>query len=114
MTRRNRVKCSQCFLCVALALLSVPAVLADEIKASRHDTSLPLSRMVIGGSSNGGASNSQSPTARATGAMITNPNPDPVAAPLSGPPTGATGFIHFDGKAAPDNRTLLSFAIVPQ
>lgn len=113
MTRRNRVICCQWFLCVAFALLSVPAVLADEIKASRHDTSLPLSRMVIGGSSNGGGSNSQSPTARATGAMITNPNPDPVAAPLAGPLRGVTVFNNFDGQSAQDNRNLFGFAFVP-
>jgi len=89
----------------------VPAVLADEIKASRHDTSLPLSRMVIGGSSNGGGSNSQSPTARATGAMITNPNSDPVAAPLAGPLTGVSVLSNFDGQSAQDNRNLFGFAI---
>src|SRR5437016_7555834 len=106
MTRSNRVVCSQWFLSVAFAFLSAPAVLADEIKASRHDTSLPLSRMVIGGSSSGGGSNSQSPAARATGGMITNPNSDPVAAPLAGPLLGVTALSNFDGQSAQDNRNL--------
>src|SRR5947208_14922296 len=113
MTRRNRVVCSRWFFCVAFAFLSVPAVLADEIKASRHDVSLPLSRMVIGASSDAGGSNGQTPTARATGAMITNPNPDPVAAPLAGPPTGVTSILNFDGQSAQDNRDLFGFAFVP-
>src|SRR6266568_1842875 len=113
MTRGNSVRCSAWFLSFAFVFLFVPAGLADEIKASRHDTSLPLSRMVIGASTNGGGSDSQSLTARATGAPITNANPDPVAAPLAGPLTGVTGFLNFDGQSAQDNRNLFGFAFVP-
>src|SRR5947208_13409545 len=113
MTRRNRVVCSRWFFCVAFAFLSVPAVLADEIKASRHDTSLPLSRMVIGASSNGGGSDRQTPPARATGALISNSNPDPVAAPLAGPLSGVTSLLNFDGQSAQDNRNVFGFAFVP-
>jgi len=69
--------------------------------------------MVIGGSSNGSGSDTQSPTARATGAMITNPNSDPVAAPLAGPLTGVTVLNNFDGQSAQDNRNLFGFAFVP-
>jgi len=113
MTRANSVRCSVWFLSFAFVFLSVPTVLADEIKASRHDTSLPLSRMVIGASSNGGGSDSQSPTARVTGALITNAYPDPVAAPLAGPLTGVTSLLNFDGQSAQDNRNLFGFAFVP-
>jgi len=89
MTRANSVRCPQWFLSFVFVFvfLSVPLALAenpDVIKGSRKDVSPPLSRMAIGSSSNGGGSDSQTPTARATGAMITDPNSDPVAAPLAG------------------------------
>lgn len=76
---------------VSLALASNP----DVIKASRHDVSPPLSQMAVGASSSGGGSNSQTATARATGAMITNPNTDPVAAPLAGPLHRRRQLAHF-------------------
>jgi hypothetical protein len=69
--------------------------------------------MAIAASSNGGGGDSQIPTARATGAIITNPNSDPVAAPLAGPLTGATAFLSFNGQSAQDNRNLFGFAFVP-
>jgi hypothetical protein len=94
---------------VSLAFASNP----DVIKASRNDVSAPLSQMVVGASSNGGGSNRQTQTARATGAMITNPNSDPVAAPFAGPLTGVTSFLGFDGQSAQDNRNLFGFAFVP-
>jgi hypothetical protein len=94
---------------VSFALASNP----DVIKASHNDVSPPLSEMVIGGSSNSGGSDSQTPPARSTGAMITNPNSDPVAAPLAGPLTGVTAFLNFDGQSAQDNRNLFGFAFVP-
>ncbi len=99
------------FLCVSVsfALASNP----DVIKASHNDVSLPLSHMAVGASSNSGGSDSQTPRARATGAMITNPNSDPVAAPLAGPLTGVTAFLNFDGQSAQDNRNLFGFAFVP-
>jgi hypothetical protein len=94
---------------VSFALASNPNV----IKASHNDVSLPLSHMAVGASSNSGESDSQNPTARATGAMITNPNSDPVAAPLAGPLTGVTDFLNFEGQSAQDNRNLFGFAFVP-
>jgi hypothetical protein len=94
---------------VSLALASNP----DVIKASRNDASPPLSQMVVGAPSNSGGSNSQTPTARATGAMITSPNSDPVAAPFAGPLMGVTTFLNFDGQSAQDNRDLFGFAVVP-
>src|SRR5216684_8196274 len=106
----------QRFLSLVLFVLYVPLAFAngpDVIKASRHDASPPLSQMAIGASSNGGRSDSQSPTARATGAMITNPNSDPVAAPLAGPLTDVTLLSNFDGQSAQDNRNLFGFAFVP-
>src|SRR5229473_4233968 len=116
LTQANAVPRLQWFVSFVLFFLYGPLALAnnpDVIKASGHDVSPPLSRMVIGASSNGGGSDSQSPTARATGAMITNANPDPVAAPLSGPLSGVTTFLNFDGQSAQDNRNLFSFAFVP-
>jgi hypothetical protein len=94
---------------VSLALTGNP----DVIKASHHNVSPPLSQMVIAASSNGGGSNSQAPTARSTGALIKNPNSDPVASPLAGPLTGVTSFLDFDGQSAQDNRNLFGFAFVP-
>jgi hypothetical protein len=94
---------------VSLALASNP----DVIKASRHDVSPPFSQMAVGAPANGGGSNSQTPTARSTGALITNPNPDPVAAPLAGPLTGVTSLLDFDGQSAQNNRDLFGFAFVP-
>src|SRR5258707_15283656 len=97
-------------------LVSVPFALAsnpDVIKASHNDVSPPLSQLATGASSSGGGSDSQTPTARSTGAMITNPNSDPVAAPLAGPLTGVTAFLNFDGQSAQDNRNLFGFAFVP-
>src|SRR5207237_1236810 len=75
LTRANAVPRPQWLLSFVLFFLYGPLVFAnnpDVIKASRHDASPPLSRMVIGASSNRGGSDSQSPTARATGTMITN------------------------------------------
>ncbi len=106
----------QWFFSFLFLLVSVSFALAsnpDVIKASHNDVSLPLSHMAAGASSNSGGSDSQNPTARATGAMITNPNSDPVAAPLAGPLTGVTAFLNFDGQSAQDNRNLFGFAFVP-
>jgi hypothetical protein len=110
------VRSIRCFFSFTFVLVSVSLALAgnpDVIKASRNDVSPPLSQMVVGASSNGGGSNSQTPTARATGAPITNPNSDPVAAPFAGPLTGVTSFLNFDGQSAQDNRNLFGFAFVP-
>ncbi|HYU47030.1 MAG TPA: hypothetical protein VEK84_12750 [Terriglobales bacterium] len=106
----------QCFFSFLFLFASVSLVLAsnpDVTKASRHDVSPPLSQMAIGASSNGGGSNRQTPTARATGAIITNPNSDPVAAPLAGPLTGVNSLLNIDGQSAQDNRDLFGFAFVP-
>src|SRR6266853_3489090 len=110
------VRSSRWFFSVVFVFLSVSVAFAngpEVIKASRHDASPPLSQMAIGASSNGGRSDSQSPTARATGAMISNPNSDPVAAPLAGPLTDVTLLSNFDGQSAQDNRNLFGFAFVP-
>src|SRR5712692_8320589 len=116
LTLASAVLRPQRFLSLVLFFLYVPLAFAngpDVIKASRHDASPPLSQMAIGASSNGGRSDSQSPTARATGTMITNPNSDPVAAPLAGPLTDVTLLSNFDGQSAQDNRNLFGFAFVP-
>src|SRR5216684_4836106 len=116
LTLASAVLRPQRFLSLVLFFLYVPLAFAngpDVIKASRHDASPPLWQMAIGASSNGGRSDSQSPTARATGAMITNPNSDPVAAPLAGPLTDVTLLSNFAGQSAQDNRNLFGFAFVP-
>src|SRR5712692_5145647 len=116
LTLANTVRRPQRFLSLVLFFLYGPLALAngpDVIKASRMDVSPPLSQMAIGSSSNGGGRDSQTPTPRATGAMITNPNSDPVATPLAGPLTGVTALLNFDGQSARDNRSLFGFASVP-
>jgi len=101
------------FLFVPISVSLAVAGNPDVMKASRNDVSPPMSQMAIGGSSNGGGSNGQAPTARATGALITNPNSDSVKAQLAGPLTGVTLFNNFDGQSAQDNRNLFGFAFVP-
>src|SRR5712671_5730616 len=106
----------QWFFSLLFILVPVSFALAgnpDVVKASHHDISPPLSQMAIAAPSTGGGSDSQVPPARATGAMVTNPNSDPVAAPLAGPLTGVTAFMNFDGQSAQDNRNLFGFAFVP-
>ena len=104
------------FFSFTFVLVSVSLALAgnpDVIKASRHDVSPPLSQMAVGASSSSGGSDSQTLTARATGALLNNPNSDPVAAPFAGPLTGVSSFLDFDGQSAQDNRNLFGFAFVP-
>jgi hypothetical protein len=116
MSPAKRVRALHWLLSLPFAWLSVTVALAgnpDVIKASHNDVSPPLSQMVVGASSNGGGSNSQTPTARSTGPMIANPNSDPVAAPFAGPLMGVTAFLNFDGQSAQDNRNLFGFAFVP-
>src|SRR6202030_2891701 len=116
MIRANALRCSPWFLAVGFVIASAPLALAngpDVIKASHKDVSSPLSRMVIGASSKSGGTDSQTITARSTGAAINNPNTDPVAAPLAGPLTGVTVLSNFDGQSAQDNRNVLGFAFVP-
>ncbi len=105
----------QGFFSFLFLLVSVSFALASnpDVRASHNDVSPPLSQMVVSASSNHGESDSQTPTARATGAMITNPNSDPVATPLAGPLTGVTALLNFDGQSARDNRSLFGFASVP-
>src|ERR1700720_1581092 len=106
----------QWFFSFLFLLVSVSFALAGNpnvIKASHNDVSLPLLNMAVDPSSNSVGSDRQTPIARATGAMITNPNSDPVAAPLAGPLTGVTAFLNFDGQSAQDNRNLFGFAFVP-
>src|SRR6266567_6706599 len=100
------------FLCVLVCISVSAASGPDVIKASRNDVSPPLSQAIIG-AAYGHGSDGQTPTARATGATITNPNFDPVAAPLAGPLTGVTNVLNFDGESAQDNRDLFGFAFVP-
>jgi hypothetical protein len=106
----------QWFFTFLFVLVSVSFALASNpnvIKASHNDLSPPLSQMAAGTSSNNGGTDSQTPTARPTGALITNPNSDPVATPLAGPLSGVTAFLNFDGQSAQDNRNLFGFAFVP-
>ena len=116
MSPAKAIRPLQRFFTLIFILVSVSFALAsnpDVIKASHNDVSQPLSQMAIGGSSNSGRSDSQTRAALSTGAIITNPNSDPVAAPLAGPLTGVTAFLNFDGQSAQDNRNLFGFAFVP-
>src|SRR6266481_5529864 len=113
LTLASAVLRPQRFLSLVLFFLYVPLAFAngpDVIKASRHDASPPLSQMAIGASSNGGRSDSQRTTAQATGAMITNPNSDPVAAPLAGPLTVVTLLSNF-AVVAKDFVQMVSVAL---
>jgi hypothetical protein len=115
MVPAKRFRCLQSAFSFSLFLAAVSPAIAsnpDVIKASRHDVSLPLSRMVVGASFSGGGSD-QTPTARATGAMITSSSSDPIAAPLTGPLTGVSSVLNFDGQSAQDNRDVFGFAFVP-
>jgi hypothetical protein len=106
----------QCFFCLPFVFLPISLAFAGNpnvIKASHYDVSPALSQMAVGASSNSGGSDSQTLTARATGAMINNPNSDPVAAPFAGPLTGVKSFLDFDGQSAQDNRDVFGFAFVP-
>ena len=110
-----RIRSSRWFLAPLLLLLGCSLAWAekpDVIKASHNDVSLPLAQMAVGASMNGGASQ-QAPTARATGAALSNPHSDPVAAPFAGPLAGVTTSLNFDGQSAQDNRDLFGFAFVP-
>lgn len=116
MLRRRDVPCRVCLVSLFSVLLLVPAALAsgpDVRKASHNDVSPPLSQMAIGARSNSSGSNNQISTARATGPAFTNSNSDPVATQLSGPLTGVTSLLNFDGQSAQDNRNLFGFAFVP-
>jgi hypothetical protein len=116
MIRANVVRCSEWLLSFVFFIVSAPLALAngpDVIKASHHDVSSPLSQMAIGAPSKNGGTDSQTITARSTGAAINNPNTDPVAAPLAGQLTGVTLLSNFDGQSADDNRKVFGFAFVP-
>src|SRR5258706_7822595 len=81
LTLASAVLRPQRFLSLVLFFLYVPLAFAngpDVIKASRHDASPPLSQMAIGASPNAGRSDNQTPTPRAAGGKIRNPNPDPA------------------------------------
>ena len=83
------------------------------ITSSHNDVSPPFSQIASGNSLNTGGTDTQTPTARSTGAMISNPNSDPTAAPFAGPLTGVTRLFDFEGQSTQDQRTLFGFAFVP-
>src|SRR5216683_2082489 len=116
MTQSNAFRYASSLVAILLAIVCVPPALGngpEVIKASHHDVSHPLSRLAINAPSKTGGSDSQSLTARPTGALIADSKSDPVAAPLSGPLTGVTLLSNFDGQSAQDNRNLFGFAFVP-
>jgi hypothetical protein len=97
-----------CFV-ASIAFASGP----DVIRASRHDTSPPLSQMAIHSSSSTTGTDGQTPIALATGAAISSANADLVAQQAAGALTGVTVVSSFDGQSAQDTRNLLGFAYVP-
>ena len=73
MSPAKAVRPVQWFFSLLFVLVSVSFALAGNpvvIKASHNDVSVPFSQMVVGTLSNSGGSDSQTPTARATGALI--------------------------------------------
>jgi hypothetical protein len=108
--RTNRV------LVICILALVTPSALAsgpDVIKASRHDTSRPLSQMALHSAASPGGADGQTPTALATGAAISNAHADPVAQEAAGALSRVTVVSSFDGQSAQDTRNLLGVAYVP-
>src|SRR5258708_20710332 len=100
MSPAKTIRHLQWFFTFLFVLVSISFALAsnpDVTKASHNDVSLPLSQMVVGASSSSGGSDSQTPTARSTGPMITNPNSDPVAPPSAGALTHVTSLLDSHG-----------------
>jgi hypothetical protein len=93
----------------SLAFAAGPTV----TKASRRDVSAPLSELAAGGPSPAKRPDREAETPRATGPAITSGKADTVASELSGPLTGVTTVMSFDGQSADDNRRVLGFAFVP-
>lgn len=93
----------------SLAFAGGPTV----IKASRRDVSAPLSELAGGGPSPARQPDREAEKPRATGPAINSGKVDPVASELSGPLTGVTTLMSFDGQSADDNRRVLGFAFVP-
>ena len=116
MIPANRFRPTAFLFSLIFVLLSASIAFAgdpDVIKASHHDVSPPFSQMAVGASSNGGGRDNQNITARSTGALISNPNSDPLATTFAGPLSGVTSALNFDGQSAQDNRDLFGFAFVP-
>jgi hypothetical protein len=80
---------------------------------SRHDTSLPLSTLAVGGSTSSNQGDAQTPSARATRGPLSNPKNDSVASTFTGSLSGVTPGLSFDGQSAADNRAVFGFAFVP-
>jgi hypothetical protein len=64
-------------------------------------------------SSNGGGASLLTPTARPTGAALSNSQTDAVAQQFTGPLTGVSTVANFDGQAAQDTFNTLGVAFVP-
>jgi hypothetical protein len=91
------------------AIAGAPTVL----KASRHDTSGPLGKLAGAASAPKLAPDKEGIEPRPTGAPRSSGRPDVVAAELSGPLSGVTSVLNFNGQSAADNRRVLGFAFVP-
>ncbi|HET7108404.1 MAG TPA: hypothetical protein VFI38_16440 [Candidatus Acidoferrum sp.] len=116
MTQSRAFRYTLPLVAVLFAAVSGPRALGngpDVLKASRHDVSHPFSQMAIGASSKSGERDTEINAPRPTGALISNPHADPVAAPFAGPISGVSLISNFDGQSAQDNRNLFSFAFVP-
>src|SRR4051812_35546505 len=96
-------------LAVAQPIFAAPNVL----KASRHDTSQPLSVLASRNQAGKTAVDKERNDAFSAGADILNNSKDPDAAPLAGALKGVTLLSSFDGQSAMDNRRVLGFAYVP-
>jgi len=99
------------FLCLppSVAYAGNPHV----ITPSHHDASPPFSQLATSLVSNTGGTNKQMNLARPTRSPFSNPKSDSVASTFTGPLSGVTAGVNFDGQSADDTRNLLGVAFVP-
>ena len=109
------MRCPRRFGLSVLVLLSASSAFAapSVISASRHDTSAPLGQLSATGRAPTKGPDTEGLEPRATGPALGSGRADPVASPLTGPLSGVTTVMSFDGQSAADNRRVLGFAFVP-
>ena len=83
------------------------------IPTSHHDTSPPISQLATTPSANVGGANSQMNLARPTRSAFSSPKSDSVASTFTGPLSGVTAGVNFEGQSADETRNLLGVAFVP-
>src|SRR5512138_1812981 len=106
---------TRCFVFLALASLARTQVEAapNILKNARHDTSAPLSQLIVGAGAPSPQTDREMAEPRATRAPLASGRADAVASPPTGALTGVTTVMSFDGQSAADNRRVFGFAFVP-